>query len=846
MAVLLPLLLTSVAAQYVIDDTPCASNPAGCRTLDGVGGLSGGGATSVFLPSYPEPAKSQILDYLFKPNFGASLHILKVEIGGDAQSTDGAEASHMHDPWTENYDRGYEWELMVEAKKRNQDIKLYGLSWAFPQWVTCFPGTLSNCSGNNPYPYPEQLATYITKWVSGAKNTYGLDIDYIGSWNERAYDTLYLKTLRRTLDAAGFSNTLIVAPDSGWGIASDILNDPALAASVHAIGAHYPGMYSSPEAEATGKPLWASEDDSTYSNDVGAECWGRIINRNFVLGNMTASINWNLLSAYMKGTNWYRAGIFNAMKPWDGAYGSSRKDGSFTVGPMVWTSAHTTQFSKPGWTYLLSAGASSGVPGTGSGMLAQGGSYVTLADWTASPAGGSAAAAYTIVIEKFSSERSSCVRPHLNPYPSAPELATFQLAGHLRGAVTTLQVWMTHFAYHAGDVTEEFVSLPPITVGADGTFALNITVDSMYMLTTLTTGAKGSFPGTQPTPTLFPAAWVDDFNACRISSEAPYFTDQNGVWECVPSGDPAHGTVMQQMVPLRPVTWGGDIRPHSLIGHRDTFDASLNIEAYITEPGASVLLGVHMAGTDNPAGPLVLVNASGAWAVYSQISDVNGNGKALATGTAPVPIGAGAWHTYRYDVNGTVINFWVDGAQMITNWNYTAAGIWGKSGHFLIGTGEYGHFTQFDNVALYSTFKNCPGAAVPAAGSPVVMSSCLAEVGPHPNTAWDHNTAPGQWNGTMSLRSNPSLCLTSAAPDAMGTSWLVLASCNPADPKQVWTWKFEGVAPDRERASQISNSVGCIDQYNQGSDIGDQLDAYSCNQGENQAFFYDWDESMCV
>jgi hypothetical protein len=44
------------------------------------GGLSGGGATSVLLPFYPEPYRSQILDFLFKPNFGASLHILKVRV----------------------------------------------------------------------------------------------------------------------------------------------------------------------------------------------------------------------------------------------------------------------------------------------------------------------------------------------------------------------------------------------------------------------------------------------------------------------------------------------------------------------------------------------------------------------------------------------------------------------------------------------------------------------------------------------------------------------------------------------------------------------------------------------
>jgi len=104
-----------------------------CRALDGIGGLSGGGATSVLLPPYPAQQKAEILDFLFKPNYGASLHMLKVEIGGDAQSTDGAESSHMHDPWNEDYQRGYEWLLLNEAKKRNPDILLYGLSWAFPQ-----------------------------------------------------------------------------------------------------------------------------------------------------------------------------------------------------------------------------------------------------------------------------------------------------------------------------------------------------------------------------------------------------------------------------------------------------------------------------------------------------------------------------------------------------------------------------------------------------------------------------------------------------------------------------------------------------------------------------------------
>ena len=47
------------------------------RVWAGVGALSAG-ASSRLLYDYPEPQRSEILDYLFKPNFGASLHHLKV------------------------------------------------------------------------------------------------------------------------------------------------------------------------------------------------------------------------------------------------------------------------------------------------------------------------------------------------------------------------------------------------------------------------------------------------------------------------------------------------------------------------------------------------------------------------------------------------------------------------------------------------------------------------------------------------------------------------------------------------------------------------------------------------
>src|SRR5690606_36668355 len=103
-------------------------------TFDGTGALSAG-ASSRLLIDYPEPERSQILDYLFKPNYGASLQILKVEIGGDMNSTSGSEPSHMRTPDDRNPDRGYEWWLMKEAKARDPRIQLGALPWGVPGWI---------------------------------------------------------------------------------------------------------------------------------------------------------------------------------------------------------------------------------------------------------------------------------------------------------------------------------------------------------------------------------------------------------------------------------------------------------------------------------------------------------------------------------------------------------------------------------------------------------------------------------------------------------------------------------------------------------------------------------------
>src|SRR3954467_9737232 len=107
------------------------------RVFEGIGAVSAG-ASSRLLIDYPEPQRSRILDYLFTPHYGANLQALKVEIGGDLNSTAGAEPSHMRTPDDQSFTRGYEWWLMAEARRRNPAIQLGALAWGAPGWVGTF------------------------------------------------------------------------------------------------------------------------------------------------------------------------------------------------------------------------------------------------------------------------------------------------------------------------------------------------------------------------------------------------------------------------------------------------------------------------------------------------------------------------------------------------------------------------------------------------------------------------------------------------------------------------------------------------------------------------------------
>ena len=206
--------LAAAAASAEVHTNVTIDPSAPGLTFDGNGGLSAG-ASSRLLIDYREPQRTQVLDLLFKPKFGASLQVCKVEIGGDTQSTDGTEPSHWHDGGDDPVDcqRGYEWWLMKEAKKRNPAVKLYGLPWGEPGWINAQSGYYGN-----------DTIKYSTAWLRCARDAHGLDVDFLGLWNERPWGTAaYVKQLRSALDSEGFGSTQLILVDGGAPGATDPL-----------------------------------------------------------------------------------------------------------------------------------------------------------------------------------------------------------------------------------------------------------------------------------------------------------------------------------------------------------------------------------------------------------------------------------------------------------------------------------------------------------------------------------------------------------------------------------------------------------------------------------------------
>ena len=160
------------------------------RVFDGLGAVSAG-ASSRLLIDYPEPQRSQILDYLFKPGYGAALQHLKVEIGADVNSTDGSEPSHMRTPAGPECHARLRMVADGGGAQAQSAHHSGGSSLGRAAWVD---------------PVRAKILSTLRRWPSmwrtsseWPRRDHGLDIAYAGIWNEKVYDAAYVKELDRQL-----------------------------------------------------------------------------------------------------------------------------------------------------------------------------------------------------------------------------------------------------------------------------------------------------------------------------------------------------------------------------------------------------------------------------------------------------------------------------------------------------------------------------------------------------------------------------------------------------------------------------------------------------------------------
>ena len=541
------LVMGNLAAQ---PQTVRLSGHSAGKTFDGIGIVNGGGATSVLLKDYPEKQRSEIMDLVFKPKFGASVSTLLVEIPGDGNSTQGSMPSHSHYRGDFNSQRGYTWWVLSEAKRRNPKLSLDATAWSAPKWVGDF--------------WSQDMADYYVAWLSGLREGYGLELDAIGCHNEKGVSYDFAKMLRRTMNEHGFQNVKLHAFDN-WGdtkmdFLKDMQQDPELREAIDVVSAHtfseIPLARELREmAEAMGKPIWNSEDHIYLK---GFDCLISIVkcfNENYIVSGATKVVNWyDIAGVYPLEPYSYDPAMVLAWEPWSGHY---------EVRENLWGYAHYGQFTEVGWKYV----------DDGCGNLQGGGTMVTLRN----PETGD----YSIIMETKGAKK-------------AQTLKVSTTEGLADG---TLCVWYS-------DAKQQFVRLSDITP-RNGTFTIKLKPNAVYSLSTTRGQQKGSFaniPASEP----FPLPYEDNFDAYNpvACGYLPHYTaDLIGAFELVEdpfyinsqthqlTNSQTSNLCLRQVVGEHTLSWAPEWHHYTILGDSAWRDYEISADVWLNPQDEAAVMG---------------------------------------------------------------------------------------------------------------------------------------------------------------------------------------------------------------------------------------------------------------
>jgi galactosylceramidase len=609
----------------------------------------------------------------------------------------------------------------------------------------------------------------------------------------------YVTTLRGALDDAGFTGTRIVASDRFWDpAAKDFMGSPAMRAATAALTQHYPNCDASghgsqcsaafPDAVAAhaeyGVPLFSTEDYSCWTDDNSAVHWASKLNNNYLGGNVTFFSAWYLLTSFYPTVAFWNDGLLRATGPWGGHY---------ELSPTLWATAHYTQFTQPaGWRYLLQ--------GRGSGTLAGGGTYVSLAD---------AVGNFTMVIEAAGAEGSlsawssdNCNAAdglHFEPAP-APQNATFSLRG--AAVPQVLALWRSRFQRGARTAPAVFERLPDVAVGAGGAVSLVVEPDTVYTLSTFPGATKGHPPPSGVPPAVpFPLPYSDDFEALPPGRPGRYWSDMHGGFQVAPAVA-GGGQVLRQAVPSPACcnfiqSLGGPLGV-SILGDASWRDVEVAVD--VRAPSGFALVGVRaqfvrgffQGGLATPGGAFLAVSPT-SWCWVLDVAALCGarQGAGCAAWAPAACALQGALPPPAPGKNYTRVavgarNEWawatIDGAPLPGLANFSlprGAAAFAGAGFVALGATFSDAAVDFDNLSVVAT---APPAPAPGVGSVLRGMPCgdaAADVG----ARWALSPGGAGVNSSLALAGAPGLCL---APAAAAGGAPALAPCDPAAPDQLW------------------------------------------------------------
>jgi O-glycosyl hydrolase len=634
----------------------------------GIGAISGGGGTGRLLMDYPEPEQQQILDYLFKPGYGANVQMLKIEIGGDAEATDAAEPSFEHTRGHINCNAGYEMWLAKQAVALNPNIKLYALQWNAPSWV----------GHGQENPWTQNDIDYLMSWMKCAKQA-GLNIGYLGAWNERHLVhgvtppiMQWFINLRAALNENGYSSTKIVAMDSHFYPCCDfaklLYTHAQFRNAIGVLGYHdickYPttGMacFVPASARDSGKPVWATEIGALRPPG-GSAAFARTINNAYIQTGSTAILEWPLVTSMPGGMPEEDRGLVMSSQPWSGYY---------QVSLVSWVMAQTTQFTEPGWVHVAGA----------SGQF--GGSWGTYVSYE-----GPKRTAWTTVAQTSTAP--------------GPQNVTMKVTGGLPSS--TVYEWSTNLK--SSDPTTWMVNqtaLAPITP-TNGKFTATLQPGYIYTFTTSNVGqalgVEGSTAPTTPQATAQPMPWSSDVDPTATTwPQTAYGPDASGM----PWGlEPADGSFeypggqtsyFEQTTVGRPDFWQpptssqiarfpyavagdycvGDVpitkgtdEPSDCNGSVANYEVSTEFKFSKSDQSAGVIGRYYRPTTTSIQyfqGYRFTVSASGDW---NLIRDSQTGAPVTLESGSVTALGTGGWHSISLTVDGPSLTGAIDGKSVI-------------------------------------------------------------------------------------------------------------------------------------------------------------------------------------